>query len=114
VATGREPPAHLPAGWRAARRTDLLSAAAEAAGIVAVVRLEVKHHVTRPTPADIRGFHHVNVDGAQDWLDWASRHGVRRFVFLSSIKVVPSGDEAERVADETGLSSGRPAEPDTP
>ena len=114
VATGREPPAHLPAGWRAARRADVLSGSVEADGIDAVIHLEVKHHVTRPTPADIHGFHHVNVDGTQDWLDWASRHGVRRFVFLSSIKAVPPGDETERVANETGLSGGRPAEPDTP
>ena len=114
VATGREPPAHLPAGWRAARRADVLSGAVEADGIDAVIHLEVKHHVPRPTPADIRGFHHVNVDGTQDWLDWASRHGVRRFVFLSSIKAVPPGDETERVADETGEGGGRPAEPDTP
>jgi UDP-glucose 4-epimerase len=115
VATGREPPAELPAGWRSARRADVLSGAVEAAGIDAVIHLEVKQHVTRPTPADIRGFHHVNVDGTQDWLDWASRHGVRRFVFISSIKAVPSGNEAERVADETGLSRGsKPTEPDTP
>jgi len=39
---------------------------------------------------------------------------VRRFVFVSSIKAVPPGDETERVADETGLRSGRLGEPDTP
>ena len=114
VATGREPPAHLPAGWRAAGRADMLSGAIEADGIDAVIHLEVKHHVTRPTPADIRGFHHVNVDGTQDWLDWASRHGVRHFVFISSIKAAPPGDEAERIADETVEGGGKPAEPDTP
>jgi len=114
VATGREPPGHLPAGWRAARRAAVLSGADEADGVDAVIHLEVKHHVTRPTPADIRGFHQVNVDGTQDWLDWASRHSVRRFLFLSSIKAVSPGDETERVADETGLSGGRHAEPDTP
>jgi len=113
MATGREPPANLPSGWRAARRSDVLSGTMEADGIDAVIHLEVNHHVPRPTSAEVRAFHDVNVKGTQDWLDWAGRHGVRRFVFLSSIKAVPPGDGPEHPADEAVVDSGKPAEPDT-
>jgi len=114
VATGREPPGNLPAGWRSARRADVLSGAVQADGIDAIIHLEVKHHVLRPTPVEIRGFRDVNVHGTQDWLDWASRQGVQRFIYTSSIKAVPPGDEGERVAVATGVRGGMPAEPDTP
>jgi nucleoside-diphosphate-sugar epimerase len=114
VATGREPPGNLPAGWRSARRADVLSGKVEADGVDAIIHLEVKHHVLRPTPAEIRGFRDVNVHGTQEWLDWASRHGVQRFIYTSSIKAVPPGDEEERVAVATGARGGTPPEPDTP
>jgi len=114
VATGRKPPAHVPAGWRAGPRGDVLSGAAEAAGIDAIIHLEVKHHLPRPTRADQGAFQQVNVAGTREWLDWASRHGVQRFIYTSSIKAVPPGDEEEQVAVATGVRGGTPAEPDTP
>jgi len=92
----------------------VLSGAVQADGIDAIIHLEVKHHVLRPTPVEIRGFRDVNVHGTQDWLDWASRQGVQRFIYTSSIKAVPPGDEGERVAVATGVRGGMPAEPDTP
>ena len=57
----------------------------------AIVHLEVKQHVPRPTPADVAEFAAVNVGGTREWLEWAARQGVSRFVFLSSIKAVALG-----------------------
>jgi len=90
VAVGREPPRDLPVGWTSAIRSQVL-AAAPAAPIDAIVHLEVKQHVPRPSPADIEAFEAVNVAGTRDWLDWADRHGVNTFVHLSTIKAVVAG-----------------------
>ena len=59
-----------------------------------------------PTPADVDDFEFVNVAGTREWLDWAARHGVERFVFASSIKAVAPSNKANF---ETA-----PLEPDTP
>jgi nucleoside-diphosphate-sugar epimerase len=98
TATGREPPPHVPAGWRSARRSDVLAGAAIPQPDV-IVHLEVKQHVARPTPADIRAFHRSNVGGTADWLDWAGRRGVGRFVFVSSIKAGAEGPGRSGRAD---------------
>ncbi|MCE9630690.1 MAG: NAD-dependent epimerase/dehydratase family protein [Planctomycetia bacterium] len=94
--TGREPPHDLPTGWRGATRRSVLEPVeapqAALADVMAVVHLEVKQHVPRPTRADIDDFTAVNVGGTRAWLDWASRRGVGRFVFLSSIKAVAAED----------------------
>lgn len=113
VATGREPPGNIPAGWRAARRSDVLAGAVDPGDVAGVIHMEVKHHVPRPSAADIDAFEQVNVAGTRAWLDWAARHGVRRFIFVSSIKAVPTGDPSESIPRERGLA-GRPSEPDTP
>lgn len=114
LATGREPPEPVPAAWRAARRDDVLAGQAGVEPIDAVVHLEVKHHVPRPTPADMRVFHDVNVVGTRDWLAWSVRHGVPRFVLVSSIKATPPGDGSERVAEPSGGVRTQPTEPDSP
>jgi len=114
VGTGRQPPQNLPAGWRTARRGDVLSGAVQATGIDAIIHLEVKQHVVRPTAADIKTFHEVNVAGTQDWLAWAERHDVRRFIYVSSIKAVPPGDGAEQVAENMTVDGSSQVEPDTP
>ena len=88
VATGRAAPADLPPGWTGATRDRVLAGTADAAHADAIIHLEVKQHAPRPTPADIDDFERVNVGGTRAWLDWAARHGVRRFVFTSSIKAV--------------------------
>ena len=86
---------NLPAGWTGAPRQTLLDTPdappAAIADIHAIVHLEVKQHIPRPTPADIGDFTTVNVDGTRAWLDWAARHGIHRFVLLSSIKAVATG-----------------------
>jgi UDP-glucose 4-epimerase len=66
--------------------------------IDAIVHLEVKQHVPRPSLADIDDFEAVNVAGTRAWLEWAARHGVTRFVYLSTIKAVVAGDGS---TDET-------------
>jgi UDP-glucose 4-epimerase len=90
IATGRSAPEALPAGWQGLTRTDVLQGR-HASPVDAIVHLEVKQHVPRPTPADVAEFTAVNVDGTREWLEWAARQGVSRFAFLSSIKAVAPG-----------------------
>lgn len=80
-----------PVGWHGATRADVLMGLHDAADTDAIVHLEVKQHTPRPTPDDIDEFDRVNVGGTREWLDWAARHGVQRFVFVSSIKAVAPG-----------------------
>jgi nucleoside-diphosphate-sugar epimerase len=90
LATGRSVPNSLPELWRGATRNDVLQGRT-ASPVDAVVHLEVKQHVPRPTPADVADFEKVNVGGTRQWLEWAAGQGVSRFVFLSSIKAVAPG-----------------------
>jgi UDP-glucose 4-epimerase len=106
IATGREPPPGLPAGWRGLARGDVLGGAADIEPVDAVVHLEVKQHVPRPTAADEAEFQRVNVAGTGEWLDWAARRGVRRFVFVSTIKAVASA--------ATPQTEAAPLAPNTP
>jgi nucleoside-diphosphate-sugar epimerase len=69
----------------------LCDSAPAADDLGAVVHLEVKQHVPRPTAADAREFAEVNVAGTRAWLDWAGRLGVSRFLLVSSIKAVAAG-----------------------
>lgn len=113
-ATGRQPPIDLPPGWRSASRTDVLAGAVDAADVDTVIHLEVKHHVQRPTAEDLEAFHEVNVGGTRSWLDWAARHDVQRFVFLSSIKATAPGNMSEEVPRlDTTLEHG-PRRPESP
>ena len=113
-ATGREPPPQVPEGWQSLRRADLLADKVAAAGAEAIVHLEVKHHVPRPQPADVRAFHETNVGGTEEWLRWAGRQGVRRFVHVSSIKAAPPGESREQVAGGTGPADSAPVLPAAP
>lgn len=91
IATGRDAPPQLPAGWFGGRRTEVLATLPADGPIDAVVHLEVRQHVARPDPADIAEFERVNVEGTRAWLDWATANGIRKFVYASSIKAVGSG-----------------------
>ena len=74
-------------------------------GVDAVVHLAARAHVMRDTAADpLAHYRRVNVDGMRTLALAAARAGVRRFVFLSSIKV-----NGERTAREAAF-----AEADTP
>ncbi len=70
-------------------------------GCDAVVHLAAHVHVMRRQASDVVGdFHHVNVEGSENLARQAARAGVRRFVFLSSVKV--NGEtSAERAFMET-------------
>lgn len=112
IATGRSAPAGLPPGWTAAFRGELLAApgsVAADAGIDAVIHLEVKQHVPRPTAADLDEFTTVNVAGTRDWLAWAERIGVKQFVLASTIKAVEAGaaPQVETAPLETRPGYGR-------
>jgi len=93
LATGRTAPTPLPEGWQGRSRADLLRSHLPTA-VGAVVHLEVKQHVPRPTAADEAEFETVNVVGTREWLGWAERMSVGRFVLVSSIKAVAAGSGA--------------------
>ncbi len=99
IATGREAPHPLPAGWFGKRRGDLLTELHTAGGIEAIVHLEVKQHVPLPRAKDIAEFETVNVEGTRVWLEWAEAHSIRRFIYVSSIKAVGAGDGIHRESD---------------
>ena len=101
MATGRTAPPDLPDGWVGGRRAEVLAAGPADSPIDAVVHLEVRQHVARPSPADIAEFERVNVEGTREWLDWATVNGTRKFVYASSIKAVGSGSG---IRDETDSS----------
>jgi nucleoside-diphosphate-sugar epimerase len=57
------------------------------AGAGSVVHAAAHVHVMRPGPADDLAYRRVNVEGTRTLAEQAARAGVRRLVFLSSIKV---------------------------
>jgi UDP-4-keto-D-QuiNAc 4-reductase len=65
--------------------------AAALAGVDCVVHLAARVHVMRPSAADTERFVETNVLGSQRLAEAAAAGGVRRFVFLSSVKV--NGEE---------------------
>ena len=72
------------------------------AGIPCVVHLAARTHVLQETAADpLAEYRRVNVEGTRRLAQQAARAGVRRLVFLSSIKV-------------NGESAGRPITEDDP
>ena len=70
-------------------------------GCEAVVHLAAHVHVMSRQADDVAGnFHRVNVEGSENLARQAARAGVRRFVFMSSVKV--NGEtSAERAFVET-------------
>lgn len=107
IATGRTVPTDLPPGWRGSTREEWLVATPTPVP-AAIVHLEVEQTVPAPTAADSEAIDRVNVGGTRAWLDWATKHGVRCFVFTSSIQAtVPGGAwSAEESALATGATYG--------
>ena len=60
-------------------------------GIDAVVHLAAKAHAMRPSEASSQEFHATNALGTQRLMQFAVKAGVRRFVYLSSVKVNGEG-----------------------
>lgn len=82
--------------------------AAALAGVDCVVHLAARVHVMRPTRGDGRLFRDTNVQGTQALASAAAANGVKRFIFLSSVKVngeatydrpFTAADEAKPVDD---------------
>ncbi|MGQ9370044.1 NAD-dependent epimerase/dehydratase family protein [Azospirillum sp. ST 5-10] len=70
------------------------------AGIDAVVHLAARVHVMRDREADpLAAFRHVNTAGTRRLAEAAAAAGVRRFVFLSSIKAVTDESRPAPVGD---------------
>ncbi len=78
-------------------------------GMDAVVHLAARVHVMHDTAADpLAAFRHTNTAGTRRLAEAAAKHGVRRFVYLSSIKAVVDESRPEPVTDAT------PADPHSP
>ena len=104
LASSRTPLIDLPPLWTHRYRDEILAGAPQESRLDLVLHLEVKQHAQNPTAADLADFQAVNVEGTRQWLDWCRRHGVKRFVYFSSIKAV---GESSQCQDETarGLPS---------
>ena len=73
---------------RLATRADSAGWQKALAGITAVVHLAARVHIMHDTVADpLTAFRAVNVDGTLNLAREAAASGVRRFVFISSVKV---------------------------
>lgn len=73
-------------------------------GVDVVVHLAARVHVMKETVLDsLRAFREVNVAGTENLARQAAAHGVRRFIYLSSIKV--NGDQTDRAfsADDNAI-----------
>lgn len=78
-------------------------------GVDAVVHLAARVHVMRDTAADpLADFRHTNTAGTRRLAEAAAERGVRRFVYLSSIKAMVDESRPEPVTDAT------PADPHSP
>lgn len=68
-------------------------------GVHAVVHLAARVHVMNESDVDsYNAYKQVNVDGTANLVKQAVAHGVKRFIYLSSIKV--NGEERDRVYTE--------------
>lgn len=76
-------------------------------GVDSIVHLAARVHVMRDQDADpLAAFRKVNVEGTAKLASEAARHGVRRFVFVSSIKV-----NGESTRDGTPFRADDPPAP---
>ena len=81
-------------------------------GVDAVVHLAARVHMMDDTAADpLAAFREVNVDGTGRLAEEAAKAGVKRFVFISSIKVMgeatlQSNDRRSEVGSQTSEGSG--------
>ncbi|MBA1190715.1 SDR family oxidoreductase [Pseudomonas entomophila] len=113
VAGVRRPEAHVPTG--AEKRTvPALWADAEwtaaLAGIDQVVHTAARVHVMDETEADpLTAFRRVNTEGTLALAEQAAKAGVRRFVFISSIKV-----NGEQTAPGQPFDADQPVAPTDP
>jgi len=90
VATYRHQPAELPCDWRQVGDMDATTDWSHIVDstIEAVMHLAARVHVMDDQDPDpLAAFRRVNRDGTRQLAQAAARHGVKRFVFLSSIKV---------------------------
>ncbi|HYH20011.1 MAG TPA: SDR family oxidoreductase [Azospirillum sp.] len=71
-------------------------------GVDAVVHLAARVHVMTDTAADpLAAFRAVNTAGTRRLAEMAAARGVRRFVYLSSIKAVTDESRPEPIGDST-------------
>lgn len=79
--------------------TDAAAVARAVEGVNAVVHLAAKLHIENPTAALSSEYERVNVQGTRVVAEAAQAAGVRRFVYISTVKVY--GKQQELPVDET-------------
>lgn len=87
---------------------DMAALAALAQGVDCVIHLAGYAHATsKPLPAELERHRRVNLEGTQNLFRCAAEAGVRRFVFVSSVKA--GGEDAHECLNEA--SARLPADP---
>lgn len=87
IELGRRPSSDNANFIKACTFSDQELARVSMAGVEVVVHLAAHVHVTRPVEGDHESFDTVNVDGTRALAEFSARSGVKRFVYLSTIKV---------------------------
>jgi nucleoside-diphosphate-sugar epimerase len=102
VLSGTLPPSDVDEALTITGLDDVRGLAAAAAGASAIVHLAARVHVMRDRAADpLADYRRVNVEGTRAVLEAAATTGVRRFVFVSSVKAVGEATEVPWSDDET-------------
>ena len=77
------------------------------AGVDSIVHLAARVHAVQDRAADkIAVYRTVNVAGTQRLAEMAASRGVRRFIYLSSVKVVGEGKSSPYTEDDRPMPSG--------
>ena len=109
----RRPTPTMPTGVQSAVVGDLASDtdwSQAVAGVDVVVHAAARVHVMRETAADpLAEFRRANVDGTLALARQAADAGVRRLVFVSSVKV--NGEETSPGKPFTGMDAPQPVDP---
>jgi nucleoside-diphosphate-sugar epimerase len=85
------------------------------AGIEAVIHLAARVHVLRETAPDaLELYRRVNVDGTRRLARAAAAAGVRRFLFMSSVKAIGEGQGGEGQGGSAPYSDATPPAPPSP
>jgi UDP-glucose 4-epimerase len=78
-------------------------------GVDTVFHLAARAHLFGQRPRRRNEYDAINADGTRKLLQAATRAGVRRFIFFSSVKAFGEGSPADRPLDEDSLA--RPTSP---
>jgi dihydroflavonol-4-reductase len=88
--------------WVTGDLADVRSLEAACDGCEAVAHVAAMYELWAPRP---RAFYEVNVEGTRALIDAASRAGVRRMVYTSSVSTIPPGSDERAFAEPAQVHS---------